>query len=112
MLRMRFLPGLLVGLVLGLPLGVISALWLVSGDETAARHAGEIDDLSRRLERAEKDKERMNRQLEDFGGLAERMAKSFEDLERRFRALQEQQHAPAPPPPLPTPSEVPLPPTA
>jgi chromosome segregation ATPase len=88
MLRMRFFPGLLVGLLIGLPLGAILALHLQSSASTS-----EIPDLKARLERSEREKEGLNRQLGEFQATAERMTTSFAELERRFKGLEDELHA-------------------
>ncbi len=102
MLRLRFLPGLIVGLLVGLPLGAIVAVLAFppSRGESAAT-AVEIQQLSRRLEQAEQDKQALNRQLDDFRKMAERMTASFTDLTQRFNSLEKEMRAAeqAPPPP-------------
>jgi septal ring factor EnvC (AmiA/AmiB activator) len=117
MLRLRFLPGLIVGLLLGLPLGaIVTALLLPARHVESAATSLEVEQLSRRLERAEQDKQALNRQLDEFRTMADRMTASFTELERRFKTLEEEMQAreaaapsptsmPATPTPAPTTAE-------
>ncbi|HVN85142.1 MAG TPA: hypothetical protein VMW17_09880 [Candidatus Binatia bacterium] len=88
MRRQGFLPGLIVGLAIGLAAGLVVALQFESSTGDAAR----VQDLTARLDRAERDKAALNRQLDEFRVTAERMTKSFSDLERRFKALEDDVH--------------------
>jgi TolA-binding protein len=95
MLRLRFLPGLLLGLVIGLPAGILITLLLTppqSGGQPATV-SSQIQDLTRKLELANEAKERADRQLEQFQKLAEQMTTSFNSLEQRFKLLEEEQRA-------------------
>ena len=92
MLRFRFGSGVILGLVLGLPAGALIAI-LVS----PARPAGEAEvlarqvrELERRLESATDARRRADQQFEQFQKLSEQMTASFNNLERRFTALQEE----------------------
>ena len=117
MLRLRFLPGLIVGLLLGLPLGAIAtALLLPARHAESAATSLQVEQLSRRLEQAEQDKQALNRQLDEFRTMADRMTASFTELERRFKTLEEEMQAreaaapsptsmPATPAPAPTTAE-------
>src|SRR3990172_7782719 len=93
MLRLRFLPGLLLGLVVGLPAGILLAvlLGLPQGSAPPIAAPSQIQDLTRKLEQANEAKERADRQLEQFQKLAEQMTVSFNNLERRFKSLEEEQ---------------------
>jgi uncharacterized coiled-coil protein SlyX len=114
MLRLRFLPGLIVGLLLGLPLGaIVTAVLLPSRQDQSATTSLEVERLSRRLERAEQDKQALNHQVDEFRTMADRMTASFTDLERRFKALEGEMQGreasspgptdtPTPPSPVPT----------
>jgi TolA-binding protein len=120
MLRLRFLPGLILGLVIGLPVGIgVGVLALAPhGTEQSAGTSSLVQDLTRKLEAAKEQRDRADRQLEQFQKLADQMTASFNNLEMRFRLLEEEQRvrdaqlqasqaaiparAPAPPPPVPT----------
>jgi TolA-binding protein len=93
MLRMRFTSGLTLGLMLGVPAGALIALLLVPSPpaERDAATSLQVQELTRRLEAAKEDRQRMERQLEQFQALAERMTASFNSLEVRFKALEEEQ---------------------
>jgi TolA-binding protein len=120
MLRLRFLPGLLVGLLLGLPLGaVVAILLLPQRPSTSGATSPEVQELQRRLERAEHDRDELTHQVDNFRVMAERMTTSFSDLERRFNTLegemQASEHATttaatATPPPQPTNTPAQMPP--
>ncbi|HUI26539.1 MAG TPA: hypothetical protein VL403_10685 [Candidatus Kryptonia bacterium] len=93
MLRLRFIPGVLVGLLIGLPLGALLAqrfLALHAADGAAS--VSQLQDLTARLERADREKEALNRQLDEFRVMAERMTASFSELERRFKGLEADVH--------------------
>ena len=106
MLRLRFSSGLILGLVLGVPAGVLVALLVLPSP--AADHGGatalQVQELTRKLEAAKEDRERVDRQLEQFQKLAEQMTASFNSLEQRFKALQDEQQRP--PARLPAPAAV------
>jgi len=93
MLRLRFSSGLLLGLVAGVPLGVlIGVLMLPARDsEPGAATNLQIIELTRKLEAAKEEKERADRQLEQFQRLADQMTATFKSLEQRFNALEESQ---------------------
>jgi septal ring factor EnvC (AmiA/AmiB activator) len=90
MLRLRFFPGLVVGLLLGLPLGAIVAVMLFPSHSDTGATTAEIVELSRRLADAQRDKESLNRQIDEFRTLAERMTASFSELERRFKTMEDE----------------------
>ncbi len=108
MLRFRFSSGLILGLLLGIPGGVLlSLLALPQHADQAPATSTRIQELTRRLETAEEDKQRMERQLEQFQQLAIQMTGSFNSLEQRFRALEEEAqlrgtHPASAPPALPS----------
>jgi len=117
MLRLRFLPGLILGLLVGLPVGIgVGVLALAPhGREQNAGASSLVQDLTHKLEAAKEERDRADRQLEQFQKLADQMTASFNNLEMRFKLLEEEQHvrdvqaqaaiparAPAPPPPAPT----------
>jgi hypothetical protein len=117
MLRLRFLPGLILGLVIGLPVGIgLGVLALAPhGTEQKAGDSSLVQDLTRKLEAAKEERDRADRQMEQFQKLADQMTASFNNLEMRFKLLEEEQRvrdaqlqagiparAPAPPPPAAT----------
>jgi hypothetical protein len=95
MLRLRFGSGVILGLVLGIPAGAVIALLLLPGssptDHAATATALQVQELTRKLETAKDDRQRVDTQLEQFQKLAEQMTASFNNLEQRFKALQEDQ---------------------
>jgi len=93
MLRLRFLPGLILGLLVGLPAGVgIGILALAPhGTEQNAGASSLVQDLTRKLETAKEERDRADRQLEQFQKLADQMTTSFNNLEIRFKLLEEEQ---------------------
>jgi TolA-binding protein len=95
MLRLRFGSGAILGLVLGIPAGAVIALLLLPGssptDQAATATALQVQELTRKLETAKDDRQRVDKQLEQFQKLAEQMTTSFNNLEQRFKALQEDQ---------------------
>lgn len=100
--RRRFLPGLFVGLLIGVPLGAaVTAVLLPPGAGGSAVTPLELQDLRRRLETVQEDRDSLRRQVDEFAGLAERMGASFRDLERRFKVLERAQQAGGPPGPTP-----------
>ncbi len=96
MLRLRFGSGVILGLVLGLPVGAVLAILLApapaSTDHAATATTLQVQELTRKLEAAKEDRLRADKQLEQFQKLAEQMTASFNNLEQRFKALQEEQH--------------------
>ena len=112
MLRPRFASGLTLGLALGVPSGAVIALLILPprvADRSGAT-ALQIDVLTRKLEAANDERQRMEQQLQQFQKLAEQMTNSFNTLELRFTALEEEQRVRearagdtrASPPPTPT----------
>jgi TolA-binding protein len=91
MLRLRFSSGLILGLVAGGLAGVVVGMLMLpprSADSSAATNFQMIE-LTRKLEAAKEDKERTERQLEQFQKLADQMTATFKTLEQRFNALEE-----------------------
>jgi hypothetical protein len=123
MLRLRFAPGLILGLLFGLPAGIVIGLMLVPAARTVDPNSGmgqQVQELTRKLDAAREDKERTEKQFEQFQKLAEQMTASFGNLEQRFLLLEEEQRlrdarAPTPVPPAsvrPVPTEIPAPPAS
>jgi uncharacterized membrane protein len=94
MLRLRFVPGLILGLVIGVPLGGLLAVLLrpAPASDTAAATSAVVQELTRKLEAAREDKLRVDQQLEQFTKLANQMTAGFNALQRRFKALEEEGH--------------------
>ena len=123
MLRLRFLPGLILGLLVGLPVGIgVGVLALAPhGSEQNVGASSLVQDLTHKLETAKEERDRADRQLEQFQKLADQMTTSFSNLEMRFKLLEEEQRvrdvqaqaaqatiparAPAPPPPAAQPPD-------
>ncbi|MFI5397233.1 MAG: hypothetical protein ACHQ9S_16970 [Candidatus Binatia bacterium] len=94
MLRLRFLPGLILGVILGLPAGVVIALLILPsrGADVPVSLQSQVPELTRRLEAANEARERADHQFEQFQKLAEQMTSTFNSLEMRFKLLEEEQH--------------------
>jgi TolA-binding protein len=119
MLRLRFLPGLILGLLVGLPVGIgIGILALAPhGTEQSAGASSLVQDLTRKLEAAKEARDRADRQLEQFQKVADQMTASFNNLEMRFKLLEEEQRvrdaqSQASQAAIPARAPAPLPPTA
>jgi hypothetical protein len=102
MLRLRFSSGLILGLVIGVPVGLLIGVLMLPARvaESGAPTSLQVMELTRKLEAAKENKERTDRQLEQFQKLAEQMTATFKSLEQRFNALEEVQrlHEPQQPP--------------
>ena len=116
MLRLRFTSGLALGLAVGVPLGALITLLLTPSprDDSTTATSLQVLELTRKLDLANEARERMERQLEQFTGIANQMTASFNTLEARFKALEDTQragdgHAPptAAPPLAPAPGAAP-----
>jgi len=93
MLRLRFLPGLILGLLFGLPAGIVVGILVLAphGTEQGVGASSTVQDLTRKLEAAKEARDRADRQLEQFQKLADQMTASFNSLEMRFKLLEEEQ---------------------
>ncbi len=93
MRRLRFTSGLTLGLALGVPAGALIALLILPprADNHTVATSLQVDQLTRKLEEANGDRQRMQQQLEQFQKLADQMTASFNTLEARFKALEEEQ---------------------
>lgn len=92
MLRLRFGSGVILGLVLGILAGAVIAFLLSPAPPVTEPGATalQVQELTRKLEAAKDDRERRDKQLEQFQKLAEQMTASFNNLDQRFKALQEE----------------------
>jgi hypothetical protein len=78
--------GLIAGLLIGFVLGYWVAPALMA---PAGGGSSEVEKLRHQLESERRERAGLERNLEDFGTIAERMTGAFEALEQRFRALEE-----------------------
>jgi len=84
---LRYLFVLLVGFIAGVAL---SAYLLTSGTgDLVIRRTQVVQDVERRLKDAETQRDQLSRQVEDVLARAGRMEAAFNDMEKRFRALQD-----------------------
>ena len=97
---MRFL----FALMLGIALGFGAAVYVIQSDagNVLVRRTDVVQDLERRLQGMEQQRDALNRQLEDVIARSGRMEQAFSDLERRFRSLDAER---PPAPPVAAPSE-------
>jgi len=96
---MRFLFALLLGFIAGAG----TTLYLIhsGAGDMVIRRTEVVQDVERRLRDVEQQRDQLSHQLEEVLARAGRMEAAFGDLERRFRALQqelERSHPAAPPP--------------
>ena len=91
----------LFALMLGALLGAAGTIYLIQSDagNLLVRRTDVVQDLERRLQGMEQQRDQLSRQLEDVVSRAGRMEQAFTELERRFRSLDEER--PAPPAPQP-----------
>jgi hypothetical protein len=100
---MRSMMQFLFALLLGVLLGAGGTVYLIQSDagNLLVRRTDVVQDLQRRLDGAEEQRNQLSRQLEDVVARATRMEQAFGDLERRFRALGEERAGGAAPPAAP-----------
>ena len=93
----------LFALLLGVLLGFGAAIYLIQSDagNLLVRRTDVVQDLERRLQGMEQQRDQLSRQLEDVIGRAGRMEQAFTELERRFRSMNDDREPPSPPPTLP-----------
>jgi chromosome segregation ATPase len=92
----------LFALMLGVVLGVVGTIYLIQSNagNLLVRKTDVVQDLERRLQGMEQQRDQLNRQLEDVVSRAGRMEQAFTELERRFRGLNDERPAaPSPQPP-------------
>src|SRR6185436_14300633 len=80
-----FIRGLLLGVLVGFVVGhfVTSAVPPPPGSGGA-----EVERLRHQLETARHERDALEKNIEEFRVVAEKMTEAFNDLERRFRALE------------------------
>jgi small-conductance mechanosensitive channel len=93
--QLRPLTGVLLGFVLGVLSGVLLAGGRGSGSGNQADPAAlrQIEELTKRLQIAQEERDQADRQLERFQRLAEQMTSTFKNLEARFAALEAAERA-------------------
>jgi hypothetical protein len=93
----------LFALLLGVLLGAGGTVYLIQSDagNLLVRRTEVVQDLQRRLDGAEEQRNQLSRQLEDVVARAGRMEQAFTELERRFRSLGDERAAVTPPPSAP-----------
>jgi hypothetical protein len=84
----RFLLGLLLGFILGAA-GVGYLVQSGAGD-LIVRRTEAVQDLQRRLGEVEQERDQLGRRLEEVSTRAGRMESAFNELEHRFRELEQQ----------------------
>ena len=97
---MRSVMQFLFALLLGVLLGAGGTAYLIQSDagNLLVRRTEVVQDLQRRLDGAEEQRNQLSRQLEDVVSRAGRMEQAFGELERRFRTLDAERAGGAPPP--------------
>ena len=102
---MKSVMWFLFALLLGIVLGFGASIYVVQSEagNVLVRKTEVVQDLERRLQGMEQQRDALGRQLEDVVGRAGRMEAAFTELEKKFRALSEERGAGAPPtvPPAP-----------
>jgi len=96
---MWFLFALLLGIVIGFG-GSVYVVQSEAGN-VLVRRTDVVQDLERRLQGMEQQRDALGRQLEDVVGRAGRMEAAFTELEKKFRALSDDRGAGTPPPTVP-----------
>jgi hypothetical protein len=89
----------LFALLLGIVIGFGASVYVVQSEagNVLVRRTDVVQDLERRLQGMEQQRDALGRQLEDVAGRASRMEASFMDLEKKFRAISDERNAGAPP---------------
>ncbi len=93
----RYLFALLVGVIIG----AAGMAYLVESDagNLLVRRTDVVQDLERRLDGVEQQRNLLAKQLEDVVARAGRMEQAFTELEHRFRAMSDDRASPSPTPP-------------
>jgi hypothetical protein len=100
---MKSVMWFLFALLLGIVLGFGASIYVVQSEagNVLVRKTEVVQDLERRLQGMEQQRDALGRQLEDVAGRAGRMEAAFTDLEKKFRALADERGTGAPPPAVP-----------
>jgi hypothetical protein len=93
----------LFALMLGVLIGAGGAAYLIQSDagNLLVRRTEVVQDLQRRLDGAEEQRNLLSRQLEDVVARSGRMEQAFTELERRFKQLDAERGGGGPPPSTP-----------
>jgi hypothetical protein len=89
---MRSILGSFAALLLGFLLGMGATVYLIAWSQAGdflIRKTEAVQTLQRRVDDVEKQRDLLLRQLSDVADRAGRMEKSFNEIEQRFRALQD-----------------------
>lgn len=100
---MRGVMQFLFALMLGVLVGAGGTAYLIQSDagNLLVRRTEVVQDLQRRLDGAEEQRNLLSRQLEDVVARSGRMEQAFAELERRFKALDAERGGGATPPSTP-----------
>ena len=100
---MKSVMWFLFALLLGIVLGFGASIYVVQSEagNVLVRKTEVVQDLERRLQGMEQQRDALGRQLEDVVGRAGRMEAAFTELEKKFRALSDDRGAGTPPPTVP-----------
>ncbi len=98
---MRGMMQFLFALMLGVLIGAGGTAYLIQSDagNLLVRRTEVVQDLQRRLDGAEEQRNLLSRQLEDVVARSGRMEQAFGELERRFKAMDAERGGGAPPTP-------------
>ena len=100
---MRGVMQFLFALMLGVLIGAGGTAYLIQSDagNLLVRRTEVVQDLQRRLDGAEEQRNLLSRQLEDVVARSGRMEQAFAELERRFKSLDTDRGGGTPPPSTP-----------
>ena len=86
----------LFAMMLGAALGFGAAIYVIQSEagNVLVRRTDVVQDLERRLQGMEQQRDQLGRQLEDVAARAGRMEQAFTELERRFHTM-DQERPPA-----------------
>jgi ABC-type transporter Mla subunit MlaD len=85
----------LFALMLGALIGAGGTIYVIQSDagNLLVRRTDVVQDLERRLRGMEQQRDQLNRQLEDVVARSGRMEQAFDDLEHKFKTLDEERPA-------------------
>ncbi len=108
---MKSMMWFLFALLLGIVIGFGASIYVVQSEagNVLVRKTDVVQDLERRLQGMEQQRDALGRQLEDVVGRAGRMEAGFTELEKKFRAMADERGAGAPPPTVPPATQPPTP---